>query len=95
MLDQRALDRGEDVLQDRHDDVVDQAVARSIPGVNVTAGLERSGAVASRLDDLTGHRPAFTAAKAGQPTPSGLPVLGTAPDFAGTGRWFNTPGGGR
>jgi cytochrome c biogenesis protein CcdA/thiol-disulfide isomerase/thioredoxin len=72
----------------------DQAVARDIPGVNVTAGLERSGAVASRLDDLTGHRPAFTAAKAGRPNPSGLPVLGTAPAFAGTGRWFNTPGGG-
>jgi cytochrome c biogenesis protein CcdA/thiol-disulfide isomerase/thioredoxin len=71
----------------------DQAVARDIPGVNVTAGLERSGAVTSRLDDLNGRRRAFTAAKAGRPAPSGLPVLGTAPAFAGTGRWFNTPGG--
>jgi thiol-disulfide isomerase/thioredoxin len=71
----------------------DELVAREIPGVNVTAGLERSGAVASRLDDLTGRRPAFTAAKAGRRTPSGLPVLGTAPGFAGTGRWFNTPRG--
>jgi cytochrome c biogenesis protein CcdA/thiol-disulfide isomerase/thioredoxin len=69
----------------------DQAVARNIPGVNVTAGLERSGAVASRLDELTGRRPAFTAAKSAR-TGSGLPVLGVAPGFAGTGRWFNTPG---
>jgi thiol-disulfide isomerase/thioredoxin len=69
----------------------DQLVARDIPGVNLTAGLERSGAVASRLDAISGPRRTFTAARAAHA--DGLPVLGTAPGFAGTGRWFNTPGG--
>jgi cytochrome c biogenesis protein CcdA/thiol-disulfide isomerase/thioredoxin len=69
----------------------DQFVAREIPGVNVTAGLERSGAVASRLAAITGRRPTFTDATAARR--GALPVLGTAPGFAGTGRWFNTPGG--
>src|SRR4051794_38370507 len=49
-------------------------------------GLERSHAVSSRLTDLQG-RPRFhtVAAHAG-----GLPVLGAAPEFTGTQRWFNS-----
>src|SRR4051794_23765522 len=74
----------------------DQLVAREIPNVNVTAGLERSRAVASRLHDLHPHRangledplPAGVA-----PGPQGLPQLARAPEFVGTQRWFNTPGG--
>jgi thiol-disulfide isomerase/thioredoxin len=68
----------------------DQLVARDIPGVNLTAGLERSGAVRSRLDVISGPRRTFTAASPAHG--GGLPVLGAAPGFAGTGRWFNTPG---
>jgi cytochrome c biogenesis protein CcdA/thiol-disulfide isomerase/thioredoxin len=77
----------------------DQFVARRIPDVNLTAGLERSHPVASRLPDISGHRPRFVAASgaaavtaAGGP-PSTLPNLGTAPDFTGNQDWFNTPGG--
>lgn len=89
----------------------DQLVARDIPGVNLTAGLERSGAVSRRLGDLSGRRARFlpsaqqradaaaapdvhaTAARARGGARAPLPVLGTAPDFSGTQRWFNTPGG--
>ena len=64
------------------------ALARHTPDITVTAGLERSGAVRHRIEELQGRSrsvpfPAGTA---------GLPVLGTAPDFTGTQRWFNTPG---
>lgn len=69
----------------------DQLVARDIPGVNVTAGLERSGAVSKRLADLA-PRPRFLAAAHASGS-SRLPVLGTAPGFTGTQRWFNTAGG--
>jgi cytochrome c biogenesis protein CcdA/thiol-disulfide isomerase/thioredoxin len=74
----------------------DQLVARKIPNVNLTAGLERSGAVANRLRDLrhptaAGFKEPVPAGVA--PGPEGLPKLGRAPQFAGTQRWFNTPGG--
>src|SRR4051794_26537112 len=51
-------------------------------------GLERSHAVNRRLADLRG-RPKFHAATAATQA-DGLPVLGTAPDFTGTQRWFNS-----
>jgi thiol-disulfide isomerase/thioredoxin len=67
--------------------------------VNPTRALERSDAVESRLADLRGRsrfdsdrarqgRTAGTAAGG----PAGLPVLGRAPEFADTQRWFNTGG---
>jgi cytochrome c biogenesis protein CcdA/thiol-disulfide isomerase/thioredoxin len=79
----------------------EQALARHFPDVTPTAGLERSGAVSGRLADLRGHpkfdsgaspaaRPAAGSAAPGTPR---LPDLGAAPDFTGTQRWFNTPGG--
>ena len=67
----------------------DQVVARDIPAASLTAGLERSGTVSDRLRALTGRRPRF-AARMGD---RGLPVLGRAPGFTGTERWFNTPRG--
>jgi thiol-disulfide isomerase/thioredoxin len=79
----------------------EQALARHLPEVTPTAGLERSGAVSGRLADLRGH-PRFDsgAAHAARPAAQGttpgtpaLPDLGAAPDFTGTQRWFNTPGG--
>ena len=73
----------------------DQFVAREIPNVSLTASLERSGAVAKRLPSLSGRRPGF--APGGVLHAGGrdgaLPVLGPAPRFADTQRWFNTPGG--
>jgi cytochrome c biogenesis protein CcdA/thiol-disulfide isomerase/thioredoxin len=69
--------------------------------VNPTGALERSDAVERRLADLRGKAkfgvgtaqaaPAADsdAALPGVKTPA-LPVLGRAPEFAKTGRWFNT-----
>ena len=76
---------------------LDQRIARDIPNVSLTAGLEQSHAVASRLDALRApSRFAQTpAAAAATPTAAAapqLPSLGAAPEFTGTQQWFNTPG---
>jgi cytochrome c biogenesis protein CcdA/thiol-disulfide isomerase/thioredoxin len=75
--------------------------------VDPTRALENSSAVQKRLASLrptsrfarrqleAGKTPVpdhAGVAIAGVPTPS-LPDLGAAPDFVGTERWFNTPGG--
>ncbi|MEA2220785.1 MAG: hypothetical protein QOJ35_3411 [Solirubrobacteraceae bacterium] len=79
------------------------ALASDFPGflTNPTGGLERSSAVENRLADLRGaskFKPkaaakaagASDAALPGVKTPA-LPVLGIAPEFRNTGRWFNSP----
>jgi cytochrome c biogenesis protein CcdA/thiol-disulfide isomerase/thioredoxin len=73
----------------------DQLVARKIPEVSLTASLERSDAVAKRLKTIRRGAAKFaTPVPAGiGPGDKGLPRLGRAPEFAGTQRWFNTPGG--
>jgi cytochrome c biogenesis protein CcdA/thiol-disulfide isomerase/thioredoxin len=65
------------------------ALADHLPGwlVTPTQGLEKSDAVQARLDDLR-PAPRFHNMSA-----EALPALGAAPDFTGTGRWFNTAGG--
>jgi cytochrome c biogenesis protein CcdA/thiol-disulfide isomerase/thioredoxin len=75
----------------------ESAIADHLPSALVfpTKSLETSHAVSSRLADLRG-RPRFEVASTDHPnvTPrSGLPRYGRAPDFTGTQRWFNTPGG--
>jgi thiol-disulfide isomerase/thioredoxin len=78
------------------------AIADDLPAfvVNPTHSLESSGAVHDRLADL---RPARRGIGTADARPSALtraggvhgqvlPVLGTAPEFLGTQRWFNTPG---
>jgi cytochrome c biogenesis protein CcdA/thiol-disulfide isomerase/thioredoxin len=84
----------------------DQYVAEHIPEVNLTAGLEKSKAVESRLHDLTGRGVKFAQAGEGAVAPKnasdatlladarGLKDLGEAPEFRETGRWFNTGVGG-
>jgi cytochrome c biogenesis protein CcdA/thiol-disulfide isomerase/thioredoxin len=83
---------------------LDQQIAEHIPQVSLTASLESSHAVTSRIaSSLHTHSSSFTspaaqaASKApAQPTAAAaasLPDLGTAPEFVGTQRWFNTPGG--
>ena len=61
-------------------------IADDLPGflVNPTGGLERSTAVAKRLDDLRG--PSKFATVSG---PS-LPKLGAAPGFTGVTHWLNS-----
>jgi cytochrome c biogenesis protein CcdA/thiol-disulfide isomerase/thioredoxin len=83
------------------------ALASEFPGflTNPTGSIERSNAVEDRLADLRGaskfkaqptakpRRKAQAASDAALPgvqTPD-LPILGDAPEFAGTGRWFNSP----
>ena len=77
------------------------ALANDFPDflVNPTEALERSGASESRLADLRGQ-PCFdssrghgAAARTRAGTASELPVLGPAPEFVGTQKAFNTPGG--
>jgi cytochrome c biogenesis protein CcdA/thiol-disulfide isomerase/thioredoxin len=82
----------------------DQYIAEHIPNVNLTAGLEKSKAVESRLPELTGHRAKFAAGARAPTAPRnasdavlladarGLKDLGPAPEFAETEQWFNTPG---
>jgi cytochrome c biogenesis protein CcdA/thiol-disulfide isomerase/thioredoxin len=78
------------------------ALARHTSSATLTGGLESSGAVQDRLRDLRGapkfdsdskQAKAQVAAKKSD-TPVGpkssLPDLGTAPDFTGTQRWFNS-----
>jgi cytochrome c biogenesis protein CcdA/thiol-disulfide isomerase/thioredoxin len=82
----------------------DQYVAEHIPEVNVTAGIEKSKAVESRIPQISGHRarfvpgtkPVVAARNASEKTlladARGLKDIGEAPEFRETQRWFNTPG---
>jgi cytochrome c biogenesis protein CcdA/thiol-disulfide isomerase/thioredoxin len=61
--------------------------------VTPTQGLENSNGVQRQLARLH-DGPRFAPAAIAMPRPgSRLPDYGPAPDFAGTGRWFNTAGG--
>jgi cytochrome c biogenesis protein CcdA/thiol-disulfide isomerase/thioredoxin len=82
----------------------DQLVAERIPDVNLTAGIEKSHAVQSRLPEISGHNVKFRQSASTPIAPRsasqrsllaiahGLPNVGTAPDFINTQKWFNTPG---
>jgi cytochrome c biogenesis protein CcdA/thiol-disulfide isomerase/thioredoxin len=81
----------------------DQYVAEHIPDVNLTAGLEKSKAVESRLPQVTGHIAKFASGSKTTTAPRNasqatlladaakLKNLGPAPEFADTEDWFNTP----
>jgi len=82
------------------------SIAGSLPGflVNPTEGLEDTASARSALSDVRGESAHGVGAKATSATAavrrseggggksSGLPVLGTAPEFVDNQRWFNTPG---
>ncbi|MGA8363794.1 MAG: cytochrome c biogenesis protein DipZ [Solirubrobacteraceae bacterium] len=84
----------------------DQYVAQHIPEVNLTASLEKSHAVESRLHELSGHNAKFQASTTAPSEPHdasqaklladahGLKNLGPAPEFTETEDWFNTGVGG-
>ena len=72
------------------------AIADHLPAalVNPTNSLETSHAVSSRLERLRGApRFAVASSEGDGVAASKLPRLGAAPEFTGTQRWFNTPGG--
>jgi cytochrome c biogenesis protein CcdA/thiol-disulfide isomerase/thioredoxin len=87
----------------------DQYIAQHIPNFNLTASLEGSHAVQSRLSKIDGRQQKFLASDS-TPMPKGLahdasqatllaaaealPVLGPAPEFSETEDWFNTGAGG-
>jgi cytochrome c biogenesis protein CcdA/thiol-disulfide isomerase/thioredoxin len=72
---------------------LETTLAQHAPAVlaNPTRALERSGAVSHRLADL--RRPSRFAVveRAGAAGMPKLRDLGPAPEFAGGGRWFNSP----
>jgi cytochrome c biogenesis protein CcdA/thiol-disulfide isomerase/thioredoxin len=79
-------------------------IAGSLPSflVNPTEGLEDTASAKAALSDVRGESPHGVGAKATSAKaavagsggrPSGLPVLGVAPEFVDNQRWFNTPGG--
>jgi len=74
---------------------LDQQIAKHIPQASLTAALEDSKAVTTRIRASL-HNPtsrfSSPAAQAAS-NASALPDLGPAPRFTGTQRWFNTPGG--
>jgi cytochrome c biogenesis protein CcdA/thiol-disulfide isomerase/thioredoxin len=78
-------------------------IAGSLPSflVNPTESLEDTASAKAALSDVRGESEHGVGAKASSAKaavvesggkPSGLPVLGRAPEFADTQRWFNTPG---
>jgi thiol-disulfide isomerase/thioredoxin len=70
------------------------AIANDLPSalVNPTGKLEKSQSVQDDLAAARGSKNKFAEPQQ-KGEPSSLPVLGTAPDFTGTQKWFNTPGG--
>jgi cytochrome c biogenesis protein CcdA/thiol-disulfide isomerase/thioredoxin len=77
------------------------AIASDLPSflVNPTEGLEETAAARAALSEVRGepaHGIGATVAAGATATGvagSRLPVLGTAPEFVDTQRWFNTPAG--
>jgi cytochrome c biogenesis protein CcdA/thiol-disulfide isomerase/thioredoxin len=67
----------------------EKAIAEHAPNANLAAGLEDSGSVGERLDRIRPKSRFAERTSAAGPR-SKLPVLGTAPDFTGTQRWFNS-----
>src|SRR5207342_3567578 len=74
-------------------------IASDLPSflVNPSEGLEDTAAAQSALADIRGTSHGIGARAVSAPAAdagaeSGLPVLGTAPEFVGNERWFNTPG---
>jgi cytochrome c biogenesis protein CcdA/thiol-disulfide isomerase/thioredoxin len=70
-------------------------LAKSAPSflVNPTKSIEDSSAVHDDLAQLAGHAVQSAAGEEQAAAGKRLPVLTTAPNFAATERWFNTPAG--
>ena len=70
---------------------LDELIARHIPNLTLTAGLDRSNSVCTQLGTIRKVR-CKPKAIHGVITEAKLPDYGAAPNFVGTEDWFNTPG---
>jgi cytochrome c biogenesis protein CcdA/thiol-disulfide isomerase/thioredoxin len=77
---------------------LDEWIAEHIPNVNITAFVDNSKAVSKRLSGVRTHKQRFAPRPVQNVALPGVaqPILysyAKAPNFVGTERWFNTPGG--
>jgi cytochrome c biogenesis protein CcdA/thiol-disulfide isomerase/thioredoxin len=77
-----------------YDTRFETAIASDLPSflIDPSHGLETSKAAASGLAELRGHKARATGGVAQANAGHALPVLGVAPEFVDTQKWFNTPG---
>lgn len=77
-----------------YDTRFETAIASDLPSflVDPSHGLETSHAAASGLAELRGHKARAAGGVAQAKAGHSLPVLGVAPEFVDTQKWFNTPG---
>ena len=78
-----------------YDTRFETSIAADLPSflIDPAKGLETSHASAEQLAALRGHKARQAAGLREADAGEKLPVLGRAPEFAGTQDWFNTPGG--
>ncbi len=78
-----------------YDTRFETSIAADLPSFLVTPakGLETGSAAAGELAALRGHRARRAGGLKEADAGERLPVLGVAPEFVGTQKWFNTPGG--
>ncbi len=77
-----------------YDTRFETTIASDLPSflIDPSHGLETSKAAASGLAELRGHKARATGGVAQANAGHALPVLGVAPEFVDTQKWFNTPG---
>jgi cytochrome c biogenesis protein CcdA/thiol-disulfide isomerase/thioredoxin len=77
-----------------YDTRFETTIAADLPSflVSPVRGLETTSATAKDLAALHGHKARRTGGLKEADAGERLPVIGVAPDFVGTQRWFNTPG---
>jgi cytochrome c biogenesis protein CcdA/thiol-disulfide isomerase/thioredoxin len=78
-----------------YDTRFETAIASDLPSflVDPSEGLETTHAAKTQLAALRGHRSTQPAGLREADAGLRLPVLGVAPEFRETQKWFNTPGG--
>ncbi|HEV7943541.1 MAG TPA: cytochrome c biogenesis protein DipZ [Solirubrobacteraceae bacterium] len=77
-----------------YDTRFETTIASDLPSflIDPSHGLETSKAAANGLAELRGHKARATGGVAQANAGRALPVLGVAPEFVDTQKWFNTPG---
>lgn len=77
-----------------YDTRFETAIASDLPSflVDPSHGLETSKAAADGLAELHGHKVRTPRGVAEADAGRSLPVIGVAPEFVDTQKWFNTPG---